>query len=156
MAFKYEPPKYALPEMPKLQGTSQPIAPTEIKNSYTKTILDTLGRQIKAPVAYSQNGKIEDLMRPTQELGQQFIQQTLLPDFQENQYNPYRRNTANQLAASNLSLMGNAKNYLQAREKAITQPFMDQVQGVQDQFNQAGAMSANDFLRSYYDPQVNF
>ena len=154
--FNYNPPNYNLPDLPKLNGASTPVPQQDIKNSFAKSILDTLGKNIKPVTAYSDKNNIENLLRPTQELGKQFIQQTLLPDFQERVFNPYQRNQANQTAGSNLSLMGNGQNFLKARTKEVVQPFLDQSQQVQDQFNQSAYQSANDFLKSYYDPQVNF
>jgi hypothetical protein len=155
-AFTYNPTQYKLPELPKLQTRATAPSTQTINNDYAKQILDTFGQKIKPITSYTQNNKLENLLAPTQELGNQFIQQALLPEFQRDTYDPFMRQMQNRTAGSNISLLGSNPRFQQQQTRQITQPFYNQAQAVQDQFNQLATQSANDFLKSYYDPQVNF
>lgn len=155
--FQYNPNTYKLPEMPSIQPGQNLQAPkTQINNNIARSILDTLGSKIKAPTAFTQNNRIEDNLFGTQELGRQFIQQNLLPEFQQNTYNPFQRQQANQNAGSNLSLLGGANRFNQDQTRKITQPFYDQAAQVQGQFNDMAQTGLNDLLRSYYNSEINF
>jgi hypothetical protein len=155
--FNYTPNSYKLPELPKIQTASNVQIPkTQINNNYAKSILDSLGNNIKAPQAYTSQFNINDTLYPTQELGNQFIQQNLLPEFQRDTLNPYQRQMANRSASSNLSLLGNNKRYMQDSNRRVTQPFYDQANQVQDIFNNQSFDNLDDSIRSYYASQFNF
>jgi len=153
--FTYNPNNLSLPPLPKITSgvTAQP---STINNKNLKNILDGFSKNITQPKAFTSSNSIQDQLFPTQELGNQFIQQNLLPEFQKNTFNPFQRNLANQAAGSNLSLLGASKNIINDKTNAVTRQFYDQAQGVQDQFNSSAFNNLGDVLKSYYDSQLNF
>jgi hypothetical protein len=155
MSFAYKPTELKLPKLPQLK-TNMATPTFDIKNRYAKSILDTLGKPLKAPTAFSQTNSFSDALSPTQELGRQFTQRVLLPDFQQNTYNPFITNLANQAAGSNLGLMGNARQFVDARKRETTQPFLNQAQQVEDAFNSLAYQDLNNILGSLYGSQLNF
>lgn len=155
--FNYNPIKLNPVQMPKLGGNVKSQLPKQsIKNAFAKNIFDILGKNIKPVTGYSSQASFQDRLAPTQMLGQEFIQQAFLPEFQQNLYNPYRGARANQSAASNLDMMGTAADYLARRDREITQPFIDQAAQIQDTFNAAATDDLNRFLKDYYSSQISF
>lgn len=155
MSFNYNPTDLSLPKLPQLK-TNQSTPQFDVKNKYAKSILDTLGQNIKPVQAFSQTNNIQDALSPIQELGRQFQQRVLLPEFQQNTYNPFIQNLSNNAAGSNLSLMGNAQNFVDTQKRQTTQPFYNQAQAVEDQFNQLAYSDLNELLGSLYGSQLNF
>lgn len=142
--------------MPQLKGATQALPKQNINNTFAKSILDTLGQSLKPVQSYSQVGSINSALAPTQKLGQEFIQQAMVPEFQQQTFNPFIRQFANRAAGSNLSLMGNSGNFVQDRKREVTQPFYNQVQEVKDRFNRAAYDSADQRLLDFYKSQINF
>jgi len=153
--FTYNPVTSKLPPLPKItMGSSLPQAPT-INNNYAKDIVDAYANKIKTPQSFTSQNDINNILYPTQELGNQFIQQNLLPEFMQNQYNPFQRSLANSLAGSNASLLGGASEANQMASDRVTRPFYDQALGVQQQFADSGQNDLNRLLQSYYNSQNN-
>lgn len=154
-AFQYNPSSFSLPQMPKIQA-STPVPQPKINNTTAKSILESLTGKIKAPEAFTSTYNINDVLFPTQELGRQFIDQNLRPDYEKNVRNPLLNQQSSALAGSNLSMYGGAKKLLNNQVAQADQGFYDQAQSVQDQFNNSAMMNLNDFLKSYLNTQINF
>jgi hypothetical protein len=153
--YSYNPNSYKLPEMQKLEVNSQ--VPTQnINNTYAKNILDSFKQNLTVPKAFTDSNNINDVLYPTQELGNQYIQQAIVPEFQQNTFNPFQRRLANNAAGSNVSLLGSAPQYYQQQTRAVTQPFENQLSQVQQTFADSAQQTLNDRIKAYYDSQLNF
>ena len=156
-AFDYNPTQYSLPKLPTLTPNSSVLPPkTNIGNNAAREFLDVLGKNLKPVNSYSSQYDMNNARMPYNELGNQFIQQNLLPEFQQNTYNPFMRQMQNRTASSNISLLGNAPRFQQQQTQAITRPFYDQASQVQQQFANLGEQNLQDVLKNYYNSNYTF
>jgi len=153
--LQYNPTLYKPPALPKITSGVQPPA-TTVNNIYAKSILDNLGKNLKPVRAYTDQYNLNDSLFPSQELGNQFIQQALLPEFQQNVYNPFQRQLSDRFAGSNAGLLGSASRYVQDQNRRVTQPFFDQSQSVLDMFTRDGYNQSNEDLKNYYNANIGF
>jgi hypothetical protein len=154
--FQYNPPSMSLPSLPKITSSATTAQPATVGNQNLKMILDNLKKNISAPEAFTSKNNINDQLFASQELGNQFIKQNLLPEFQQNTYNPFQRQLSNSAAGSNLSLLGGANKIYQQKTRDVVRPFNDQALQVQDQFSQTAYQNLGDQLKAYYDSQLKF
>ena len=153
--YKYTPSNQRLQPLQKFEVGS-PLPQANVNNTYAKNILDTYRQNLKAPTAFTQNNDLNNALFPYQELGRQFIQNNVVPEFQQNVYNPFRRNLNNQSAGSNIGLLGSRPRVMQQQTRAITQPFEDQTSQIEQQFADIAQQDLNDRIKSWYDSQLNF
>lgn len=155
-AFNYSPTSYKLPELPKLQSaTPVPQSPVT-KNTYAQSILETLGKGIKAPTAFTQGTNINDQLMPYQQLGQEFVQQNYLPEYLQDTYNPQVQDFANNAATGNLALVGNGQDTINRFRGNLQRDFQNQAQSILDMFSNSGYQKTGQNISDYYTGQFNF
>lgn len=153
--YKYTPSNQKLPPLQKFGMTSQ-LPQANINNTYAKNILDSFRQNLKAPTAFTQNNDLNNSLFPYQELGRQFIENNVVPEFQQNIYNPFRRQLGNRSAGSNIGLLGNRNNFVQQQTRQVTQPFEDQTSQIEQTFADIAQQDLNDRIKAWYDSQLNF
>jgi hypothetical protein len=151
--FKYNPNQLQTPSLPKLGGSVQAPAPT-LNNEYARKMFDSLTKDFRTPVSYTQKYNLGDTLAPTQQLGQQFIQQNLLPEYQQLEFNPLRRRLAMTTAGSNNRMLASNRINNQRQIDESTRSFYDRAGAVQDQFNALSYDDLNNLLKSYYDTNL--
>ena len=153
--YSYSPQNSKLPDLQKLNVSSQ-IPVQNIGNSYAKNILDSFKKNLTAPTAYTDKYNMNDALAPITELGNEYIQRAVVPEFQRNTFDPFIRQMQNRTASSNISLLGSNPRFQQQQTRQITQPFENQVSQVQQTFADLAQQSLNDRLKNFYDSQLNF
>jgi hypothetical protein len=121
-----------------------------------RNTINNLTKYIKPQKAFTEVANYDTFAQPFRQLGQEFVNTNLTPEFNQNTFNPFKQNLSNNLAASNAGMMGNAQGLVQNQIRQVRQPFEDQLEQVRQQFESLGNQNYQSELRKYYNSPTAF
>ena len=125
-------------------------------NKSMKDFVDRISNMLKPQKAFTKVMDYDNYAAPQRAVFQNFVNTNLRPEFERNTLNPYMQNAANQSAATNSMMMGNARNLARQSVNNLETQFADQMYSAKNQNEDLINQGFNNLFRKYYSSPTAF
>lgn len=148
-----------IPRLPQLQQQYKMTSfkqPKRTSNDILKGMIGNLAGSLKPVDRFSDQYKYNEFSSPYRQMYSTFASENLRPEFDRYTYNPFMRQTANQYAASNASMMGGARDLFEREREQVEQQYFAQAEQARQIFENLARKAYEDRAKKYYTSPATF